>query len=201
MVEAARDGAAAPVDHQRAPEHEQVVEVEHAERALARRVAAEQPHERVGVLGAPREVLVEHLAQRPLRVDGARVDVDQGRLAREAPRALGVPVLLAHEVEHVGRIARVEQGEVGREAQRGRVLAHEPVRDRVERASEHAARAPAGRAARARSTISRAALRVNVSSRIRSCGTPRSTRRATRAHSVVVLPVPAPASTSRCPPS
>ena len=57
-------------------------------------------------------------------------------------------MLLADEVEHVGRVAGVEQREVGREAERDRVLAHEPVRDRVERASEHPARATAGRGSR-----------------------------------------------------
>ena len=57
-------------------------------------------------------------------------------------------MLLADEIEHVGRVAGVEQREVGREAERDRVLAHEPVPDRVERAAEHAARAAAGRRAR-----------------------------------------------------
>jgi hypothetical protein len=101
------------------------------------------------VLGAPGEVLVEHLAQRALRVDGARVDVDERRLAREAACSLGVPVLLADEVEHVGRVAGVEEGEVGREAQGERVLSHEPVADRVERAPEHAARSTARGGSRA----------------------------------------------------
>jgi pimeloyl-ACP methyl ester carboxylesterase len=43
------------------------------------------------------------------------------------------------------------------------------------------------------------ARRVNVSSRVRSAGTPLATSEATRAQSVVVFPVPAPARTSRCP--
>ena len=48
----------------------------------------------------------------------------------------------------------------------------------------------AGTRPRARWSISRAARRVNVSSRMRSDGTPAQTSHATRAHSVVVLPVP-----------
>ena len=48
----------------------------------------------------------------------------------------------------------------------------------------------------ARSSISRAARFVNVSSRMRSGGTPFSTKYATRCTSVRVLPVPAAASTS-----
>ena len=54
-------------------------------------VGAEERRDRLAVLLAPREGLVEHLRQRPLRVDRARVDVEQRRLAREArvrsPRA------------------------------------------------------------------------------------------------------------------
>ena len=52
----------------------------------------------------------------------------------------------------------------------------------------------------ARVSISLAARRVNVRSRIRSGATPPATSDATRAQSVVVLPVPAPARTSRWPP-
>ena len=51
----------------------------------------------------------------------------------------------------------------------------------------------------ARDTMSSAARRVNVSSRIRSAGTPRSKSQATREVSVLVLPVPAPAMTTRGP--
>ena len=112
----------------------------------------------------------------------------------------GVAVLLAQQVEHVGRVAGVEHAEAGRQPERGRVPAHEPVRDRVERPAEHARRRRAP-APRARWSISRAARRVNVSSRMRSDGTPSATSQATRAHSVVVLPVPAPARISSGPPA
>src|SRR5581483_2568032 len=59
-------------------------------------------------------------------------------------------------------------------------------------------RSPVSRSAR--ESISRAARRVNVRRRIRSGGTPRSTRRATRQASVQVLPLPAPATTRSGPP-
>lgn len=52
---------------------------------------------------------------------------------------------------------------------------------------------------RSRSSI--AALRLKVSTRIRSGSVPRSIRRATASTSVVVLPVPGPASTSSGPPA
>ena len=51
----------------------------------------------------------------------------------------------------------------------------------------------------ARASISRAARRVNVSSRIRSGGVPFAISQATRHASVIVLPVPAPATTSTVP--
>ena len=59
----------------------------------------------------------------------------------------------------------------------------------------------AGTSPRARWSISRDARRVNVNSRRRSAGTPSETSHATRAHSVVVLPVPAPARISNGPPA
>ncbi len=58
---------------------------------------------------------------------------------------------------------------------------------------------PSRTAIRSRSSI--AALRLNVSTRIRSGSVPRSIRRATDSTSVVVLPVPGPASTSSGPPT
>ena len=57
------------------------------------------------------------------------------------------------------------------------------------------------RSTAARPTNSAAARRVKVSSSTRWAGTPRSSNRPTRAVSVVVFPVPAPASTSSGPPS
>ena len=151
---------------------------------------------------APREALGDDLAHRPLRIHRARVDVRERVLARKPPSRLAVTMLLADEVEHVGGVTSVEHREVRTQSERRGVPAHEAVRHRVERAAEHALRRAAGRpsaSACARVSISRAARRVNVSSRIRSAGTPPATSDATRAQSVVVLPVPAPASTSRWP--
>ncbi len=126
------------VREQRAPVQQQVVEVEHAERALARRVGSERLAQLLGVLGAPREVACEHLRERGLGVHHARVDVEHRVCARESPAALGVPALLADQVDQVGRVARVEHAEARAQAQRGGVQAHQPVRDRVERAAHDA---------------------------------------------------------------
>ena len=111
-------------------------------------------------------------------------------------------LLLAHEVQQVGGVAGVEHAEARLEAERGGVDTDHPVRDRVKGPPDDRPACGATRSARARarSTISRAARRVNVSSRIRSAGTPSASSHATRAHSVVVLPVPAPARISRVSP-
>ena len=96
---------------------------------------------------APREGLGQQLAQRALGVDRARVDVQQRRLAREAPAGLPHAGLLAHDVEQVGRVAGVEHAEAGRQPEHGRVAAHEAVGDRVEGAAHHLPRVPALRRA------------------------------------------------------
>jgi hypothetical protein len=128
---------------QGAPVEQQVVEVDDPEAALARAVVDEEPREVVGVALAPRERLGQQLAQRALGVDRARVDVQQGRLAREAPAGLPDAGLLAHDVQQVGRVAGIEHAEAGRQAEHRRVAAHEAVGDRVEGAAHHLPRVPA----------------------------------------------------------
>ena len=154
------------VARQRAPEDEQVVEIEDAERPLARRVAAKQAGQVVGVLGAPRKRLVDHLAHRPLGVDRPRIDVDQRLLAGKPAARLGMSLFLAHEVDHVRRVPGIEQAEVRAQSQGRRVGAHEPVSHRRERCPRRSAgrRSRDGRPviAAARAIISRAARRVKV---------------------------------------
>jgi hypothetical protein len=60
---------------------------------------------------------------------------------------------------------------------------------------------PCSSSAVVRATISRAARRVKVSRRMRSAGVPVAASHATREVRVVVLPVPAPATMRRAPPS
>ena len=73
---------------QRAPEQEQVVQVDHAEGAFAGGIGAKQAGHGIAVLGTPRERLLDHLPDRTLRVDRARVHVGEGVLARETPPPL-----------------------------------------------------------------------------------------------------------------
>jgi len=107
------------VGRERAPVQQQVIEIEHAERPLARAVAAKDLRERLVMLLAPRERFGQHLGQRRLGVDGPRVDVLHRLRAREAPCALGVTVFLAQVVEQIGRVTRVQHPKAGIEAQRG----------------------------------------------------------------------------------
>ncbi len=141
------------------------------------------------------------LRQRPAGVDRPGVEVEQQALARGTPAGPGQPLLLPDQVEQVGGVGRVEHREVAGQAERGGVGGDDPVRDRVERAAPGPRTAGWPNSRVARPSISAAARRVNVSSSTRCAGTPRSSSRATRAVSVVVFPVPAPASTSSGPPS
>ena len=133
-----------PPDHlvpgERAPMHQQVVEVQQAELALARAVCLKRGRERVAMAGAPGEMLGEHLAEVRLLVDGARVDVEHRARSREALATVRQALLLADEVEQVRRVGRVEQPEVAAQGERGGVQAHHPMREGVKRAPGDPAR-------------------------------------------------------------
>ena len=83
-------------------------------------------------------------------------------------------LLAADQVHQVGHVGLVEDREVGREPERPAVKAQQPVGDGVERPAPDFARARwrVHEATGARDSISRAARRENVSSRMRSGGTP-----------------------------
>ena len=129
------------VARQRPPHQQQVVQVDHAELALARRVLAEQRRDRLAMIRHPREVLRQHLRQRQLGVDRARVQIEQRPLLREAGSAgRRVAGLDPQQVQHVGRVARVQHAEAGRQAQGRGVAPHQPVRHRMERPAHHPGR-------------------------------------------------------------
>ena len=111
-----------------------------AQRPLARRVGLEHRGHCVDVVVAPREMLRDDARQWLLRIHGARVDVQQRALLREAALALGVAVLLPDHVDQVSRVARVEHPETGWQIERRRMQPQEPVRDGVKGAADHAAR-------------------------------------------------------------
>ena len=119
------------VGQRRAPQQQQVVEVDHAVGALVRGVGAEQPAELRGEVGAPREALGHHLDYRGAGVHAARVDVRAGRRPRCPPPGADQVVVGAQRVQHVGDVGRVDDREVGRQRERLRVGPDQPVRDGV----------------------------------------------------------------------
>ena len=73
------------------------------------------------------------------RVHRPRVDVGEGLLAREPPLALAELQLAADQVHQVGGVGSVQDGEVGRQAERPAVRPQQPVGRRVERPAPHLA--------------------------------------------------------------
>ncbi len=123
-----------------APVEEEIVEVDDVVLSLALGVGPEQLSQRDGVLGTPREPLLEHGAEALLGVDGPGVDGgDRLRLGEPSRRRIDVGVG-SHEAEQVGGVRLVENGEALTEADRGAVAAEEPIGDGVERPAPHATR-------------------------------------------------------------
>ena len=114
VVEAlAHARAARRVGEEPAPEQQQVVVVEHLLLLLEVGVAGEELRQAFLGRQAPGEGRVQHLAQRQLRVDAARVHVEAGGLLREARAAAAEAEGRAGDVHEVFRVAAVEDREVG----------------------------------------------------------------------------------------
>ncbi len=119
-----------------APVEQQVVEVDETEKPLALYVSLADGGELVDLVVAPRRDLVDDLGQRTLRVDGARIEIEEGALLREAAPVARRAELVADEIDDVGRVAGVEHGETLGKAERDCVPAQGAVRDGVERAAD-----------------------------------------------------------------
>ena len=114
------------------PPQQQVVVVEHALALLRRHVGREQAPEVVVPLGAPREGVGQHRGERAGGVDRGRVGGEAGGLPREAAVGPGQAQPVPDQVEQVGRVAPVQDGEGRVEPDRGRVEAQQPGADAVE---------------------------------------------------------------------
>ena len=108
---------------------------------------------------------------------------------------------MAGQLHEVSRVALVDDAEAVPQTQQGAVLAQQPVGDGVKRPGVHLPARAAPTRWPSRRTSSSAARRLNVTSSSRCGATPLSTSRASRATSVRVLPVPAPATMSNAGPS
>jgi hypothetical protein len=113
------------------PVEQQIVVVEQLLRMLDLDIAAEQLRQLVAPVAAPGKHLIERLRQRLPAVDPVRVDREAGVLARKALLLFSQAELLAQEVQQVRRVAAVEHGERRLQPHHVRVLAQQPVADRV----------------------------------------------------------------------
>ncbi len=153
VVELRADRRGEPgVAHHHVPVQQQVVVVERLLRELRLHVGAVQRREFLLPVEAPRVGDLERLAQRALRVDAMGVDAEAGVLAREAPLGLRQAEPMPLDVHQVRRVAAIEHAERRVEPEPVRVLAYQPVADRVERAGprqsqarDHGAAAGRGR--------------------------------------------------------
>ncbi len=132
------------VGEQAAPEEEQVVVVQDLLLLLAVRVAREELCEPRLRRLAPRERRAQHLRQRQLRVDAARVHVEARGLLREARAVAADAERGARDVHEVLGVAAVEDREVRLQADVARVHAQQARGDGVERAAPDALLQAAG---------------------------------------------------------
>ncbi len=136
VVQSAQAAAHQVVAQRLPPVQQQIVEIQQAEPALAGDVRLAHRTDGFHQITGPRSDRGHDLADRSARVDRARVDVQQGRLAGD-PAAVGqiLENLVAHHVHHIGGICGVEHGESLGQPESGGVLAQRAVCHRVEGAA------------------------------------------------------------------
>jgi len=135
VEQAAQGRPGGGVRQRRAPEQQQVVEVDQPVPALVGDVVAEEPGELDGEVGAPGEVATYHVSYGLLGVHAPGVDVGAQRRSRGAPPGADQVVVRAQRVQHVRDVSRVDHAERGRQRERLRVRPDDPVRDGVKRSS------------------------------------------------------------------
>ena len=118
--------------HHPGPVEEEVVIVEDGLALLGLDIGGEQLAQALVGAEAPGEGVLQHLAERRLGVDGARVDREAGALLRKALLGPRQAELVADDGHEVGRILAVEDGEVRREADGAGIFAEQPRADGVE---------------------------------------------------------------------
>ena len=123
------------VGEQAAPEEQQVVVVEHLLLLFGVGVAGEELREVLLRPARTRERRLQHLVQRRLGVDTARVDVEAGRLLGKARAVVAQSERGALDVQEVFGVAAVEDGEVGLHADVAGVDAQQARRDSMEGAA------------------------------------------------------------------
>ncbi len=133
MVEAAAGlGAEGRLREHLGEVEQEIVVIEDVLALLGLDIAGEEGAEFRLPFGAPREGLGEDGVELRLLVDRARIDGEAGRLERKALGGLREAEFVADEVDQVGRVAAVVDGEGRVEADLGGALAQQPRADRVE---------------------------------------------------------------------
>src|SRR6185436_11592376 len=117
--------------HQDVPVQKQIVVVEQLLRVFDLDVAAEQLRQLVAPVAAPGEYLVERLRERLAAVDAVGIDRQAGVLAWKALLFPGEPELLPQKIQQIGGVAAIEHRERRLQPDDLRVLAQQPVADRV----------------------------------------------------------------------
>ncbi len=118
--------------HHHVPIQQQVVVIEQAAFLLALDVPAIQLAQLGFPAGAPWILLLQGVFQGLLRVDAIRVDLQAGFLFGETLILRGEPLFLADRVDQVGAVAAIEHGELRIQLQMPRIVAQQPIADRME---------------------------------------------------------------------
>ena len=128
------------LDEQPLPVQEQVVEIHRVHLRLALGEASGDAQDLLFQRDELRRLRRDHFRQRPLRVHGGRVQIDQRVGPGKPALSDAVPEVGGGARHHLLRVLAIEQPEaIGVSEPRG-VLAQEPMRDVVERAAPHPAR-------------------------------------------------------------
>ena len=117
--------------HQFRPIEKKIVIVENMLALLRLDIGLEQAAKILLEAGAPGEMLREHAVEGVAGIHRPRIDGKAGGLQRKALLLLGEPQLMADEVQEIGGILPVVNGEGGVEADGMREVAQEPRADGV----------------------------------------------------------------------
>ena len=129
---APQDRPGGGIGQRRPPQQQQVIEVDQGVAALVRDITAEQLGELAGVLGTPGEAAAHDIGDRHLGVHAPGIDVGADRGAWRAALRAHQPVIHPAGIQQIGHVRRIDDGELGRQGERLRVLANDPVGNRVE---------------------------------------------------------------------
>ena len=107
--------------HEIKPVEQQVVVVEHVTTLLRLDIALEQLLQLIGPVGVCRERALQRLLDRLARVYGVRVDREAGVFLGEARGKLGESQIVTDDVEEIGGVGTIEDGEARVQPHRSRV--------------------------------------------------------------------------------